>query len=82
MTCSTCGSVPHIPSAPDYHLYTAAVIPPRPQAQAVAGPIADGDCPTCFRGGFAPSHDGSSRCESGSIASGGSRAHCSCDVCF
>jgi hypothetical protein len=29
-----------------------------------------------------PSHEGSARCESGSIASGGKRAHCSCDTCF
>lgn len=33
-------------------------------------------------GGFGPSHDGSKRCESGSIASGGDNAHCTCDVCF
>ena len=31
---------------------------------------------------FKPSHDGSRNCESGSIASGGNRAHCSCDACF
>jgi len=31
---------------------------------------------------FKPSHDGSKRCESGSIASGGNRSHCSCDTCF
>lgn len=29
-----------------------------------------------------PSHNGSSRCEPGSIASGGRNAHCACDVCF
>lgn len=28
------------------------------------------------------SHDGSRRCESGSIASGGNRSHCTCDRCF
>ncbi len=34
-------------------------------------------------GGVAyPSHDGSRYCESGSIASGGQNAHCTCDVCF
>lgn len=32
--------------------------------------------------GFGPTHDGSPHCESGSIASGGKRAHCSCDSCF
>lgn len=45
------------------------------------------ECPSCreirekYRG-FGPSHDGSRRCESGSIASGGTRSHCSCDACF
>lgn len=29
-----------------------------------------------------PTYAGSPRCQSGSIASGGDRAHCSCDVCF
>lgn len=46
----------------------------------------DEPCETCesikAEGGFGPSHDGSTRCESGSIASGGTRAHCSCDTCF
>ena len=31
---------------------------------------------------FGPSYKGSPRCESGSIASGGNRSHCSCDICF
>ena len=31
---------------------------------------------------FGPSKNGSARCESGSIASGGNKAHCSCDICF
>ncbi len=42
-------------------------------------------CVQCERnknGDNGPSHDGSVRCESGSIASGGDRAHCTCDVCF
>jgi hypothetical protein len=38
------------------------------------------NCPSCQK--FGPSHDGSSRCESGSIASGGAKSHCTCDVCF
>ncbi len=44
----------------------------------------DADCETCrvLAGGMAPSHDGSKGCESGSISSGGDRAHCTCDVCF
>jgi len=29
-----------------------------------------------------PSHEGSRMCKSGSIASGGTRSHCSCDYCF
>lgn len=45
------------------------------------------DCITCkqikedYRG-FGPSHNGSINCSSGSIASGGRRAHCACDTCF
>jgi hypothetical protein len=39
-------------------------------------------CPTCAQPGMKPSHKGSPRCESGSIASGGKNAHCTCDVCF
>ncbi len=44
-------------------------------------------CVTCEdirtkHGGFGPSHEGSKLCESGSIASGGTIAHCSCDTCF
>jgi hypothetical protein len=38
------------------------------------------DCQAC--GEFGPSHNGASHCKSGSIASGGTRAHCSCDACF
>ena len=45
------------------------------------------ECPTCVRirvehHGYGPSHNGSSLCRSGSIASGGNRAHCTCDACF
>ncbi len=32
--------------------------------------------------GLGPSHNGSRSCRSGSIASGGDRAHCTCDACF
>lgn len=39
-------------------------------------------CKTCDTGGMKPPHYGSKRCESGSIASGGQHAHCSCSVCF
>lgn len=31
---------------------------------------------------FHPNHAGSRYCQSGSIASGGHRAHCTCDTCF
>jgi hypothetical protein len=41
------------------------------------------ECRTCqMPEQIKPSHDGSPRCESGSIASGGKNAHCTCDVCF
>lgn len=45
---------------------------------------ADPECPTCLAQGehMGPSHNGSQRCESGSIASGGERSHCTCDTCF
>ena len=39
------------------------------------------DCDGCRREA-GPSHDGSKNCKSGSIASGGTKAHCSCDTCF
>ena len=43
-------------------------------------------CETCeqvkSKGGFGPSHNGSPSCQSGSIASGGNKAHCTCDTCF
>lgn len=32
--------------------------------------------------GPGPSHEGSRMCKSGSIASGGTRSHCSCDYCY
>jgi hypothetical protein len=44
--------------------------------------------PTCkvegctYSSQYGPTHDGSSYCKSGSIASGGTRAHCSCDYCY
>jgi len=31
---------------------------------------------------YGPGHNGSRGCKSGSIASGGTRAHCSCDYCY
>jgi hypothetical protein len=41
------------------------------------------ECPTCRMPDLMkPSHNGSPRCQSGSIASGGKNAHCTCDVCF
>lgn len=38
-------------------------------------------CPGC-RGDYGPSHSGSADCQCGSLASGGEKAHCSCDRCF
>ena len=40
------------------------------------------ECSTCKRNGPGPSHEGSPHCKSGSIASGGKKAHCSCDTCY
>jgi hypothetical protein len=45
--------------------------------------IPETPCRLCVEWGRnGPSHDGSTRCESGSIASGGTNSHCACDVCF
>lgn len=38
-------------------------------------------CPECA-GGHPASHNGSADCTSGSIASGGAVAHCTCDYCY
>ena len=43
------------------------------------------DCKACLtlaKGHVGPSHDGLLSCRSGSIASGGTKAHCTCDACF
>ena len=40
------------------------------------------ECEGCKEQGMFPSHNGSAMCQSGSIASGGHKAHCTCDVCF
>ena len=39
------------------------------------------NCEEC-KSGTPVDHFGSPRCRSGSIASGGHRAHCTCDTCF
>ena len=39
-------------------------------------------CSWCVVVGMKPNHNGSARCESGSIASGGKNSHCACDTCF
>ena len=40
-------------------------------------------CPTCeLPESLKPRHNGSKNCESGSIASGGNKSHCTCDICF
>ena len=45
-----------------------------------------GECPECAyqreTKDPGPSHDGSPHCESGSLAAGGTHAHCTCDTCF
>jgi len=41
------------------------------------------DCPICAEPTtFKPDHMGSPGCRSGSLASGGTQAHCTCDTCF
>ncbi len=44
--------------------------------------LGDPDCSQCNDPDNLPSHYGSITCESGSIASGGTRSHCTCDFCF
>lgn len=41
-------------------------------------------CSMCieYAGRMAPSHRGSTFCRCGSIASGGTKSHCTCDTCF
>ena len=39
-------------------------------------------CTSCADTTYLPRHAGSRYCESGSIASGGTRPHCACDWCF
>ena len=54
-------------------------------ADALEAAEGEGTCPGCIRrktDQMEPSHEGSKRCESGSIASGGKRAHCTCGVCY
>lgn len=40
------------------------------------------ECSKCADPDHFPRHFGSKLCESGSIASGGKNAHCTCDTCF
>jgi hypothetical protein len=61
----------------DFRVMGAIVKPDVPVAQYSCSL-----CPEFVRGDLAPSHRGSDACESGSLASGGDRTHCSCDVCF
>jgi len=51
-------------------------------ARRVAADTLKESCRVCAVDGYGPSHDGSTGCWSGSLASGGSRAHCTCDTCF
>ena len=52
------------------------------QKPAAAKKDTKSECSTCKRNGPGPSHEGSPHCRSGSIASGGTKAHCSCDTCY
>lgn len=63
----------HRKTCPFYH--------PRPKVKATPRFCEPRDCSGC-RDKSGPSHDGSVRCKSGSIASGGKNAHCSCDTCY
>jgi hypothetical protein len=45
--------------------------------------IIEKNCPICqIKESLKPSHMGSKNCESGSLASGGNKSHCTCDICF
>ena len=44
--------------------------------------VAECEYCTSHIGKMHPSHRGSTRCQSGSLASGGTRSHCTCDTCF
>jgi len=39
-------------------------------------------CSLCEDDSYLPTHNGSKMCESGSIASGGNKSHCTCSMCF
>ena len=54
----------------------------QPQAVMVAEKVCGIDGCTVTRVPGLPSHEGGRMCKSGSIASGGSRAHCACDYCY
>jgi len=65
------------------HVRPPVVQPRIVRVEAPPAPYKDNpDCVTCQRGGPGPSHNGSPRCRSGSPASGGRHAHCSCDTCW
>ena len=71
--------------AKEGELYWSRVTPgiePFTSRQAAENFMSELSCKTCARGEFGPTHNGSTRCKSGSIASGGNKKHCSCDVCF
>lgn len=46
--------------------------------------VTDAECATCdhIGSGFGPGHNGIETCRSGSLASGGTKPHCTCDSCF
>ena len=52
------------------------------EAKIIAEIVEQKCCSQCHKGGMMPPHFGSVNCKSGSIASGGTKQHCSCDICF
>lgn len=73
-------------TGPEEHLLTPVVEAIKEQLNPTAVLVAEKPCPadpSCTYGdGPGPSHNGSRMCKSSSIASGGTRAHCSCDYCY
>jgi hypothetical protein len=81
MPCERCEM--GIPALP-YSGYFIHQVPHNPVVCSLSDAERYPDCWMCqkYAGKFAPSHRGSSFCKCGSIASGGDKAHCTCDLCF
>lgn len=66
-----------------FHELLKSTVPDRLRREAMAHP----ECSACqlaheMQDTMMPPHDGSRSCESGSVASGGERTHCTCDRCY